>query len=148
MKLNLRTIDYSGSIADGPGIRTVLYVQGCERRCVGCHNPETWPIDGGIAVAVTDLVVELRSKVANKKITISGGEPLLQTPAVIALLEELPDFNVALYTGAELHEVPKKLVGYLDYIKVGRYEADKRTTTSPYLGSSNQQFIQLRQGEA
>ena len=115
---------------------------------MGCHNPETWPIDGGIAVAVTDLVVELRSKVANKKITISGGEPLLQTPAVIALLEELPDFNVALYTGAELHEVPKKLVGYLDYIKVGRYEADKRTTTSPYLGSSNQQFIQLRQGEA
>lgn len=148
MNLNLRTIDYSGSIVDGPGLRTVLFVQGCKRRCAGCHNPETWALDGGVVVTVTNLVEELRDKVANKKITISGGEPLLQTPAIISLLKELPTFNIVLYTGAELHEVPEELLGCLDYIKVGQFEMDKRTTTSPYVGSSNQQFLQIRRGES
>jgi len=148
MNLNLRTIDYSGSIVDGPGLRTVLFVQGCKRRCAGCHNPATWALDGGVVVTVADLAEELRDKVPNKKITISGGEPLLQTTAIIALLKELPDFNAAMYTGGELHEVPEDLLGCLDYIKVGRFEAEKRTTASPYVGSSNQQFLQLRRGES
>jgi len=142
--LSIHAIDWSGSVVDGPGIRTVVYLQGCDRRCAGCHNPRTWDWDAGIRIPVDDLVAELRSNVANRKLTISGGEPLLQSPAVIAMLRALPGFSVALYTGAELDDVPAELLGCLDYIKVGRYVDSLRTTTTPFVGSSNQRFMDVR----
>jgi|TARA_Y100000310_G_scaffold303506_1_gene341893 anaerobic ribonucleoside-triphosphate reductase activating protein len=143
VNLIVRSIDFSGSIADGPGVRSVLFVQGCRRRCPDCHNPETWPLDAGSTVPVAELAGQIRSRAFNKKLTISGGEPLLQADAVLALLERLPDFDVALYTGADLGDVPEELLARLDYIKAGRYDREKRTTTTPYVGSSNQQFIAL-----
>ena len=143
MNLVVHSIDYSGSIVDGPGIRTVLFVQGCERRCLGCHNPGTWPLDAGSTFPVTELVTRLRSRITNRRLTISGGEPLLQAEAVIALLESLPEFNIVLYTGDKLDRIPPALLSKLDYIKVGSFESNKRTTTTPYVGSTNQQFIDL-----
>lgn len=67
---------------DGPGIRYVIFMQGCNLRCGCCHNPDTWDIQGGNAVDAADVV----HKVCNYKsyfagdggVTISGGEPLLQ----------------------------------------------------------------------
>ena len=94
--LIINSIDYQGSIVDGPGIRTVLYVQGCVKRCKGCHNPSTWDIKNGKSVDINSLASELRKKVTNKKITISGGEPLLQYDAVLELVKLLYDFNIAL----------------------------------------------------
>jgi anaerobic ribonucleoside-triphosphate reductase activating protein len=79
-------------------------------------------------------------------LTISGGEPLLQTPAILKLVKELNDFNIVLYTGYELDDVPRELLDHLDYIKVGKYEKSKRCTTIDYLGSTNQRFIKLGRG--
>lgn len=144
MNLVINTIDYSGSVVDGPGIRTVIFVQGCIRRCEGCHNPATWDVHAGVSMPVEDLIEELRHKVRNRKLTISGGEPLLQADAVLSLVKGLPEFNIALYTGAELHEIPRELIACLDYVKVGRFIQEKRSTTAPYVGSSNQEFLALR----
>ena len=141
--IRINSIDYSGSIVDGPGIRTVLYVQGCDQACPGCQNTKTWGRDGGTEVLIDDLVIELRNKVTNKKLTISGGEPLLQAVEVLLLLECLSDYNLALYTGYELEDVPKEILEKLDYIKVGKYIEGERSTTLPYVGSSNQCFINL-----
>ena len=146
MDIIVNSIDYSGSIVDGHGIRTVLYLQGCELRCEGCHNPGTWNIDDGKNFPVEVLVDEIITKSMTNKITISGGEPLLQTVPVLELIKKLKsnNFNIVLYTGYELEEVNNEILKQLDYIKVGRYEKDKRCTTVDYIGSTNQRFIDLK----
>ncbi len=148
MKIMLNSIDYNGSVVDGPGIRSVLFVQGCELRCRGCHNCSTWDIQKGKVVDIGDLIKELRTKALNKKLTISGGEPLLQYQAVLELTRGLSDFDIALYTGFEIENVPKEILRQLRYIKVGRYIQERRSTTIPYVGSSNQKFIDLREAHA
>lgn len=99
MKIRINSIDYKGSIVVVPGIRTVVFLQGCKQRYGGCHNPSTWNIDKGYLVDVEELVVQLREKCSNKKITISVGEPLLQYSPVLELVNKLSDFDIALYTG-------------------------------------------------
>ena len=146
MDIKINSIDYRGSIVDGPGIRTVLYLQGCDLHCEGCHNPSTWNINNGKKVTIDSLVEEIVNKSMTKKITISGGEPLLQAKSVLELSKKLKskNFNITLYTGYELEDVSNELLEYLDYIKVGRYEKDKRCTTVDYIGSTNQRFINLK----
>jgi anaerobic ribonucleoside-triphosphate reductase activating protein len=114
-------------------------------RCPGCHNPSAWDISNGKTVDTEDLIAELRTKSLNKKLTISGGEPLLQYEAVLELVQGLADFDIALYTGFELEHVPKEIMKHLRYIKTGKYIREKRSTIIPYVGSSNQRFIDLRE---
>jgi len=145
--ITINRVVYLKSIVDGPGIRTVLFVQGCNRKCDECHNPSTWDLEAGEKVEVANLVKELNVKCINKKLTISGGEPLLQYPAVLELVKSLTNFNIVLYTGFKFDDVPTEILKYLDYIKVGPYIKEKRTTIIPYIGSKNQKFIQLKRKE-
>ena len=131
------------SLCDGPGYRTVLFLQGCDLQCIGCQNKSTWDLTKGIKKDVKVLAQELREKCFNKELTISGGEPLMQTGALRELLEELKDFDLCLYTGHELNEVPQSILTYLKYIKVGRFVQELRTTTKPFVGSSNQRFMEV-----
>ncbi len=144
MKLRINTIDYKGSIVDGPGIRTVLFVQGCDKHCPGCHNPCTWDRKDGIELEIEEIISNLRKKCHNKKLTISGGEPLLQYPTVLELVKSIQDFDIALYTGFEIEDVPSEIFQYIKYLKVGSYIEKKRTTITPYIGSANQKFIRLK----
>ncbi|OLS22512.1 MAG: Pyruvate formate-lyase 1-activating enzyme [Candidatus Heimdallarchaeota archaeon LC_3] len=145
MKIKINSIDYSGSIVDGPGLRTVLFVQGCEKKCKGCHNQGAWDYSKGTEIDIDDLVEELNKKCLNKKLTISGGEPLHQYESLLVLLNKLQDYNLILYTGNEMEEVPKTILEYLDYIKVGRFIEEEKGSTIPYVGSKNQQFIRLKE---
>ena len=73
---------------DGPGIRFVVFMQGCPMRCLYCHNPDTWELGGGKAVTAEELIGEFEKNRAfykNGGITVSGGEPLLQTEFVTEL---------------------------------------------------------------
>lgn len=144
MTLRINTIKYLGSIVDGPGVRTVLFVQGCNRECVDCHNPTTWDFEGGNNVNIVDLVKELNEKCINKKLTITGGEPILQYPAILELVKSLTNFNIVLYTSFEYEDVPPEILKYIDYIKVGSFIKEKRTSIMPYIGSKNQKFISLK----
>ena len=144
MKIVINSIDYSGSIVDGPGIRTVLFVQGCLRKCEDCHNPSTWDIEMGKEIDIEEIVEDLNKKCLNKKLSISGGEPLLQYPAILELIKKLHNFDIVLYTGFEFNDVPKEILKHVNYIKVGKYLKEKRTTITPYIGSKNQKFINLK----
>lgn len=145
--LRINSIMENPSLCDGQGYRTVLFLQGCNLKCPGCQNPSTWDIEKGTLISSADLASILRKKCINKKLTISGGEPLLQADALIDLLEELKDFDLCLYTGHELSEVPQSILKYLKYIKVGRFEKALKTTTKPYVGSKNQQFLEVDHGK-
>ena len=135
------------SLCDGYGYRTVVFLQGCNLRCPGCQNPSTWDINKGISVNVKDLAHLLRKKCLNKKLTISGGEPLLQADALKELLEELRDFDLCLYTGHELNEVPQEILRYLKYIKVGSFKKELKTSMKPFVGSTNQEFLEVKHYE-
>ena len=81
----IHSIESMGTV-DGPGIRFVVFTQGCPMRCAYCHNPDTWAVDAGSLVSVETLVSEFESNRAFYRsggITVSGGEPLLQ-PEFIA----------------------------------------------------------------
>lgn len=146
MKIRLNSIDYKGSIVDGPGIRVVLFLQGCKKRCEGCHNPIAWDVDKGNLIKVEELVAQLKEKCLNKKITISGGEPLLQYSAILELVRKLRDFDIALYTGFDFGEIPEEILNHVNYVKVGKFIKEQKTTLIPFIGSSNQKFIDLRGG--
>ena len=145
MQIQINSVDYRGSLVNGPGIRTLLFLQGCDRHCEGCHNTSTWDINKGIMRDIVELADELRIKCKNKKITITGGEPLFQYEALIELLERIKDFDICLYTGSDFDEIPEDVIRYLKYVKVGKYDKSKRCTTVPYIGSTNQQFIKLKE---
>ncbi len=131
------------SLCDGIGYRTVVFLQGCDMRCEGCQNKSTWDITKGVIYEVNDLAKIIREKCFNKKLTISGGEPLMQKQALLELLKKLSDFDLCLYTGHELADVPKDILEHLKYIKVGAFVQDLKTTTKPFVGSQNQEFIEV-----
>ena len=85
---------------DGPGIRFVVFMQGCHLRCKYCQNRDTWDINAGNTYAVKEVIEKiLRYKnyiiASNGGVTLSGGEPLLQQDFVIALFRELKRHNIS-----------------------------------------------------
>ncbi len=76
------------SIVDGPGLRFVVFTQGCVHNCKGCHNPETHSVEGGKLIGASEIVKAYKNSGA-AGITISGGEPFLQGEALAFLGEEI-----------------------------------------------------------
>ena len=75
---------------DGPGIRYVLFMQGCPMRCLYCHNPDTWNLSGGTEVSPEEIIEEYwknRHFYRDGGITVTGGEPLLQVDFLIELFK-------------------------------------------------------------
>lgn len=92
----IHSVETMGTV-DGPGVRFVVFTQGCPMRCLYCHNPDTWKAGAGTAVSVEELVDAFESNrqfYRNGGITVSGGEPLLQ-----------PEFLAGLFS--EMHSRPK-----------------------------------------
>lgn len=91
----VHSVESMGTV-DGPGIRFVVFLQGCPMRCAYCHNPDTWNTEGGTLMSVEQLVDEFESNrpfYRTGGITVSGGEPLLQ-----------PEFLADLFSA--MHERP------------------------------------------
>ena len=107
--MNLRVHSYeSFGAVDGPGIRLVVFLQGCPLRCLFCHNPDTWPAEGGTETPVGEVVRRARRMRPHLGglggVTFSGGEPLLQAEAVLEATRALQaqGFHVALDTSGAL----------------------------------------------
>ena len=145
--IRINSIREELSLCDGPGLRTVIFLQGCNLHCAGCHNKSAWNLNDGTEYEISELAEILRQKCENKKLTISGGEPLLQAESVFALCEALSDFDLCLYTGHEFCDVPKKILNHLRFLKVGSFEEAKRSAVLPFVGSSNQKFIDVKKLE-
>ena len=76
---------------DGPGIRYVIFMQGCPMRCLYCHNPDTWQMQGGTEVTSEEIIAEYKKNISfysRGGITVTGGEPLMQTDFLIDLFKK------------------------------------------------------------
>ena len=93
----VHSIETFGAV-DGPGIRFVIFLQGCPMRCLYCHNPDTWQIDAGQTMSVQDLLVEVKKYQnyfgSEGGVTVSGGEPLMQIDFVIELFRALKKLKI------------------------------------------------------
>ena len=126
---------------DGPGIRFIVFLQGCPMRCLYCHNPDTWDPSGGTEATVDEIVAKVRSYrgfYRDGGVTISGGEPLLQHEFVYALTEALhaEGFHVAIDTSGIIPlDICKKAVDAADMllldIKSANAELAGRITGAP-----------------
>jgi pyruvate formate lyase activating enzyme len=89
----IHSLDTFGTV-DGPGIRFVLFMQGCPLRCAYCHNPDTWDCSGGRPMTVDEVLAEIEPFVdyyrrSGGGVTVTGGEPTLQAPFVASLFQEV-----------------------------------------------------------
>lgn len=93
----IHSIETFGAV-DGPGIRTVFFMQGCPARCLYCHNPDSWPTDGGEKIEVEEIVHwALRGQPyygSKGGVTFSGGEPLLQGKFLTEAIHALHKVNI------------------------------------------------------
>ena len=140
MVVYINSIKFNRSLVDGPGVRTVVFFQGCDLRCKGCQNPSTWEIKNGMEMTTDELVSLLKKEVVNKKVTFSGGEPLMQIDALLEVIKKLKDFDITVYTGHEFKDVPQELLYNITYIKTGSFKEELKSTVKPYVGSTNQEF--------
>lgn len=108
---------------DGPGVRSVIFMQGCPLRCVCCHNPDTWDFYGGEEFSADELVNKvLRYKNyygQNGGVTVSGGEPLIQAKFLTELFKKLKNYGIhtAIDTsGCVLDDEVKTLLSYTDIV--------------------------------
>ena len=134
------------SIVDGIGVRDVIFLQGCSKRCEGCHNSQTWDYRGGEHRFLGDVVKELSE--SSNNITISGGEPFDQFPTVLELCKQFKKQGktVWIYTGniVEPTKYPyKSLFKLVDVIVDGRFVMDLKDPNLKFRGSSNQRLIDL-----
>ncbi|MCE4047848.1 pyruvate formate-lyase-activating protein [Bacillus sp. Au-Bac7] len=98
MKGNIHSIETFGTV-DGPGIRYVLFMQGCLLRCQFCHNADTWEMNVSKEVEVKEIIDDLTAYLpfihaSGGGITVSGGEPLLQLPFLIELFKECKKIGI------------------------------------------------------
>lgn len=98
MNGNIHSIETFGTV-DGPGIRYVIFTQGCLLRCQFCHNADTWEIGKGKQVEVSEIIDDLKTYLpfiqsSGGGITVSGGEPLLQLPFLLELFKECKKLGI------------------------------------------------------
>lgn len=110
---------------DGPGIRFVIFMQGCPLKCKYCHNRDTWNFNGSVEYAIEPVIEKvMRSKPyfdhSNGGVTVSGGEPLGQAEFVLELFKELKKRNIhtALDTAGSYKITPviEELLSYTDLV--------------------------------
>lgn len=94
----IHSVESLGSV-DGPGIRFVVFMQGCSFRCQYCHNPDTWDRNGGMLRSVKDVFDEIYSlrnyfTRSDGGVTVSGGEPLLQIEFLDELFRLCKEFDI------------------------------------------------------
>jgi len=142
------------SVCDGPGLRTVLFFQGCCHYCIGCHNPQTWPFDGGEEFTVSDLLRTLPDSPLITGITFSGGDPFYQAEAAALIAKELHNRgkNIWAYTGFKWEELlmesnPSRIKFLLecDVLVDGPFNNKEVKIGLIFRGSLNQRIILVKE---
>lgn len=129
------------SFVNGEGARYVVFVQGCKHHCVGCQNPETWDLNGGIEMTTSEIAEDFRKRRLLDGITLSGGDPFFQHNACVELLKLLPGVNVWIYTGFEYEDIcDTELAQMADVLVTGQFVKELACEGKMY-GSSNQKII-------
>lgn len=142
------------SIVDGPGIRYVIFAQGCPHRCEGCHNEATLDFEGGEDCELEKLITDIEKNPLLSGVTFSGGEPFSQPEAFFEIAKRLKtkNRNILIYTGytyEELLALSKEnsavngLLALADTLVDGRFILEQRDLSLKFKGSSNQRYIDM-----
>jgi pyruvate formate lyase activating enzyme len=129
----IHSVETCGTV-DGPGVRFVVFTQGCPLRCLYCHNPDCRNVDEGKLVTVDELVEEIKtykSYLRHGGVTVSGGEPLMQPEFVEALLRRCKQegIHTALDTSGYVSEPPAFLLAQVDLVLLDIKSFDPATYT-------------------
>lgn len=140
------------TVAEGPGRRAALWVQGCSIRCPGCFNPHSWLAGGGEPVGWAELAGAVRDAAATHGIeglTLLGGEPFDQAGPLANLAEAVraEGLSVMTFTGHVLEALRSagrddwdRLLAHTDLLVDGPYIAERPERRRPWVGSDNQRF--------
>lgn len=153
--MNYEKIDKC-SVSNGLGVRTVLWVSGCDIHCKNCHNQSTWDFNSGIPFTedtMQELLYDL-SKPYIKGCTLSGGHPLdpLNAPEVLKIVKRIkmvfPNKDIWIYSGYVWEDIIKdetlrEIMKYTDVLVDGSYVDELRDISLPFKGSSNQRIIDV-----
>jgi anaerobic ribonucleoside-triphosphate reductase activating protein len=143
------------SIVDGPGLRMVIWTQGCTHNCKECHNPQTHNLNDGFEVDTQEIIQKLDTLKLQRGITISGGEPFLQSEALEEISREAKNrgLDVWTYTGFTFEELLDKssklyfknykFLKNIDVLVDGKFEIENRDISLRFKGSSNQRLIDV-----
>lgn len=144
------------SCVDGPGIRLVIFAQGCPHHCPGCHNPKTHNFEDGYWKSIEEILNAYRANPLLDGITCSGGEPFRQPLPFATLARKVHELggNVVTYTGYTLEALRESpyceeagvadLLAETDILVDGPFKLSLASMELPFRGSSNQRLIYLR----
>ncbi|MDR0944036.1 MAG: anaerobic ribonucleoside-triphosphate reductase activating protein [Ruminococcus sp.] len=142
------------SIVDGPGLRFVIFTQGCDMHCEGCHNPSTWDKNGGYLITFEEVLSKIAANPLLDGVTLSGGEPFLQARSLAELVRMFPkNLNIICYTGFTyeyLIENANKENGYKELLSVtdtlidGEFIESEKDYNLDFKGSRNQRSIDVK----
>lgn len=144
------------SIVDGEGIRAVLWTQGCDHKCPGCHNPQTHSFDSGFILDVEEVKKQIDDLEEQDGITFSGGDPLYQPEACLEIAKYAKEkkMNVWCYTGftfEKLLEMSKnnhtilELLNNIDVLVDGKFVLNLKSYDCKFRGSTNQRLINVKE---
>jgi len=156
MSMKIAGITYE-SFVDGPGLRVVVFAQGCDLACSNCQNPESWSTSGGKDYTVPELVRAIKKPGPGRKnvqgVTFSGGEPFMQAAkfAEVASAVKTIGWDVVTYTGHTYEKLASRisesgvqdLLNQTDYLIDGPYIHHMRSLDLRFRGSSNQRVIDM-----
>ena len=140
------------SIVDGPGLRYVLFTQGCPHRCRGCHNPQTHSLEGGFLFTTKAALEQFDGNPLLAGVTLSGGEPFLQAAPLCAVAQGVHERGntVVTYTGYTFETLQEmavhdpwitRLLDLTDLLIDGPYVEELRDMELRFRGSSNQRLL-------
>lgn len=149
---SIRVLDIRyGTSVDGEGLRTSIYCSGCENRCEGCHNPQSWDWEAGQEISVTELFDHIVE--ADMNVTFTGGDPMLHPDSFIELarlIKSHTDKTIWCYTGYRFEELmqnqqQRELARLCDVIVDGPFVLAERDLSLRFRGSRNQRIIDVQQ---
>ena len=141
------------SIVDGPGLRLVIFTQGCHMACPGCHNKDTWDVNAGSLYEIDNIQEMWKQNPLTMGITISGGEPFLQIGSILKIVKKAvkDKLNIIIFTGYQYENLLdrknrkiNKILDNIDYLIDGPFILDKKDLTLLFRGSSNQRIIDIK----
>lgn len=138
------------TMADGPGLRISIYCAGCEHRCPGCHNPQSWNMENGHWMSVDDILKVIKADEFSN-VTFTGGDPFYQVEAFTELARRIKaetNKTIWCWTGFTIEEIRaderlSQMLPYLDVLVDGPFILEQRDTQLLFRGSPNQRIIYL-----
>ena len=140
------------SYVDGPGVRYTIFTQGCNHKCPGCQNPDTWSFEDGQGVNIDLIFDNIMENPLIDGVTFSGGDPFYQSEVCTKLAKRIKsetNLNIWAYTGFTYEEIIKdtnmlEFLKTIDVLVDGMYIEGKRSLEIKFRGSTNQRIIDVK----